>query len=122
MTDDGCQKEIKREWRALGQWVLEIGSERVVMESTGVYWKNQFTAPEGGGHLCLGGQCAACQGRTRSQDRQDRCAVVDHDGRCRLLRASFIPPVQLCLLRLVACASGKRCWDAGSGVKHGIEL
>lgn len=107
--DDGRLEEIKREFgafkrdrRALAQWVLEIGPERVVMESTGVYWKSPFAALEAVGIIAWvvnARHVKAVPGRKTDMADAQWLATLARAG---LLRASFIPPVQMRQLRLVA--------------------
>ena len=37
---------FKRDRRALAEWARELAPERVVMESTGTYWKSPYAALE----------------------------------------------------------------------------
>ena len=93
---------FKRDRRALAQWSLEIAPEVVVMESTGVYWKSPFAALEAVGitaWVVNARHVKAVPGRkTDMADAQWLATLV----RAGLLRASFIPPLLMCQLRLVA--------------------
>jgi len=100
--DDGRLEEIKRDRRALAQWALEIGPEVVVMESTGVYWKSPFAALEAVGIIAWvvnARHVKAVPGRKTDVADAQWLATLARAG---LLRASFIPPVQMRQLRLVA--------------------
>lgn len=107
--DDGRLEEIKRDFgafkrdrRALAQWALEIGPEVVVMESTGVYWKSPFAALEAVGIIAWvvnARHVKAVPGRKTDVADAQWLATLARAG---LLRASFIPPVQMRQLRLVA--------------------
>jgi transposase len=93
---------FKRDRRALAQWALEIGPQVVVMESTGVYWKSPFAALEAVGIIAWvvnARHVKAVPGRKTDMADAQWLAVLARAG---LLRASFIPPVQLRQLRLVA--------------------
>ena len=96
---EGCRAEaikrdfdaFKRDRRALAQSSLEIRPEVVVMEIAGVSWKSPFCGAGGGGHHLAAGQCAACQGRVRSQDRHGRRAVAGHAGAGRAAAGVIYP-------------------------------
>lgn len=107
--DDGRLEEIKRDFgafkrdrRALAQWALEIGPDVLVMESTGVYWKSPFAALEAVGIIAWvvnARHVKAVPGRKTDVADAQWLATLARAG---LLRASFIPPVQMRQLRLVA--------------------
>jgi len=93
---------FKRDRRALAQWALEIGPEVVVMESTGVYWKSPFAALEAVGIIAWvvnARHVKAVPGRKTDMADAQWLATLARAG---LLRASFIPPLQMRQLRLVA--------------------
>ena len=93
---------FKRDRRALAQWALQIGPEVVVMESTGVYWKSPFSALEAVGIVAWvvnARHVKAVPGRKTDVADAQWLATLARAG---LLRASFIPPVQMRQLRLVA--------------------
>jgi transposase len=93
---------FKRDRRALAAWALQIGPEVVVMESTGVYWKSPFAALEAVGIVAWvvnAHHVKAVPGRKTDMADAQWLATLARAG---LLRASFIPPVQLRQLRLVA--------------------
>lgn len=93
---------FKRDRRALAQWALEMAPEVVVMESTGVYWKSPFAALEAVGIVAWvvnARHVKAVPGRKTDMADAQWLATLARAG---LLRASFIPPVQLRQLRLVA--------------------
>lgn len=114
---------FKRDRRALAQWALEMAPEVVVMESTGVYWKSPFAALEAVGLIAWvvnARHVKAVPGRKTDMADAQWLATLARAG---LLRASFIPPVQMRQLRLVArqrqswwaCAAPRRtgctrCW------------
>ena len=107
--DDGrlevIQRDLgafKRDRRALAQWALEIRPEVVVMESTGVYWKSPFAALEAVGITAWAVNARhvkAVPGRKTDMADAQWLATLARAG---LLRASFIPPLLMRQLRLVA--------------------
>jgi transposase len=107
--DDGRIEVTKREFgafqrdrRALGQWSLEIAPEVVVMESTGVYWKSPYAALEAVGiraWVVNARHVKTVPGRKTDMADAQWLATLARAG---LLRASFVPPVQMRQLRLVA--------------------
>lgn len=107
--DDGLVEVTKRDFgafkrdrRALAQWALEIRPEMVVMESTGVYWKSPFAALEAVGIIAWvvnARHVKAVPGRKTDMADAQWLATLARAG---LLRASFIPPLLMRQLRLVA--------------------
>ena len=86
---------FKRDRRALAQWSLEIRPEVVVMESTGVYWKSPYAALESVGIIAWvvnARHVKAVPGRKTDMADAQWLATLARSG---LLRASFIPPVDL---------------------------
>ena len=93
---------FKRDRRALAQWSLQIGPEVLVMESTGVYWKSPFAALEAVGIIAWvvnARHVKTVPGRKTDMADAQWLATLARAG---LLRASFIPPVALRQMRLVA--------------------
>jgi len=93
---------FKRDRRALTKWALEIRPEVVVMESTGVYWKSPFAALEAVGIIAWvvnARHVKAVPGRKTDMADAQWLATLARAG---LLRASFIPPLPMRQLRLVA--------------------
>lgn len=93
---------FKRDRRALAQWALELRPEVVVMESTGVYWKSPFAALESVGIVAWvvnARHVKAVPGRKTDMADAQWLATLARAG---LLRASFIPPLLMRQLRLVA--------------------
>jgi transposase len=93
---------FKRDRRALAQWALEISPEVVVNESTGVYWKSLFAALEEVGLIAWvvnARHVKAVPGRKTDIADAQWLATLARAG---LLRATFIPSVQMHLFRLVA--------------------
>jgi transposase len=108
-TADGQLEVIKRDFgafkrdrRALAQWSRELAPELVVMESTGVYWKSPFAALEAVGIVAWvvnARHVKMVPGRKTDMADAQWLATLARAG---LLRASFIPPVDLRQLRVVA--------------------
>lgn len=93
---------FKRDRRELAQWAQQLAPERVVMESTGVYWKSPYATLEAAGiaaWVVNARHVKAVPGRkTDLADAQWLAALA----RAGLLRPSFVPPAQFRELRLVA--------------------
>jgi len=105
---DGQLQESTREFGtfradrlALAQWLNSLNVERVVMESTGIYWRSIFSTLEAAGlkaHIVHARHVKQVPGRkTDVKDSQGLASLA----RCGLLRPSFIPPPDLRELRLV---------------------
>src|ERR671924_886727 len=105
---DGQLQESTREFGtfradrlALAGWLNSLNVERVVMESTGIYWKSIFGTLEAAGlktHIVNARHVKQVPGRkTDVKDSQWLASLA----RCGLLRPSFIPPQDLRELRLV---------------------
>jgi transposase len=107
--DDGRVEIVKRDFgafkrdrRALVRWALEVRPEVVLMESTGVYWKSTFAALEAVGIVAWvvnAHHVKAVPGRKTDMADAQWLATLARAG---LLRASFIPPLAMRQLRLVA--------------------
>jgi transposase len=93
---------FKRDLRALAEWARPFGPNVVVMESTGVYWKSPYAALERAGILAWvvnARHVKTVPGRKTDIADAQWLAILARAG---LLRGSFIPPVELRNLRLVA--------------------
>ena len=93
---------FKRDLRALAEWARAFGPNVVVMESTGVYWKSPYAALERAGILAWvvnARHVKTVPGRKIDIADAQWLAILARAG---LLRGSFIPPVALRNLRLVA--------------------
>jgi transposase len=103
--DGTAQREVRTfgtmtaDLGALSAWLRERRVERVVLESTGVFWWPVFTLLEEGGHAVLlvnPQQVRQMPGRkTDVKDAEWLADLLRHG----LLRASFIPPAALRALR-----------------------
>jgi transposase len=93
---------FKRDRRALVAWLLELGVGRVVMESTGIYWKSIYAALEQAGIPAMvvnARHVKNVPGRKTDLSDSEWLAQL---GRFGLVKPSFIPPEDLRELRLVS--------------------
>ena len=93
---------FKRDCRALAAWLVELGVELVVMESTGIYWKSVHAHLERAGinaWVVNAHFIKHVPGRKTDMADSEWLAVLARFG---LVRASFIPPQDLRELRLVS--------------------
>jgi transposase len=93
---------FKRDMKAMALWLLELGVELVVMESTGIYWKSAHAHLERAGILALVVNAHFIKyvpGRKTDMGDSEWLAVLARFG---LVRGSFIPPEDLRELRLVS--------------------
>lgn len=93
---------FKRDCRALTNWLLEVNVELVVMESTGIYWKNVYAHLERAGiqaWVVNAHFVKHVPGRKTDMNDSQWLAVLARFG---LVRSSFIPPHDLRELRLVS--------------------
>jgi transposase len=88
------------ELEKLAEWLRERRVESVAMESTGVYWIPPHEVLEGHGFevlLVSTREFGQVPGRKKT-DRID-CKWIQRLHSCGLLRGSFRPPEQICMLR-----------------------
>ena len=106
-TPDGSGREIAAfgattpELIRLAEWLQERHVESVAMESTGVYWIAPHEILEAQGlevWLVDTRQLARVPGRDKKTDPTD-CEWIQRLHSCGLLRASFRPQEQICMLR-----------------------
>ncbi len=93
---------FKRDRRALVTWLLELGVDMVVMESTGIYWKSIYAALEQAGIPAMvvnARHIKNVPGRKTDLSDSEWLAQL---GRFGLVKPSFIPPQDLRELRLVS--------------------
>ena len=93
---------FKRDRRALALWAKECCPEVVVMESTGIYWKSPYAALESVGIVAWvvnARHVKNVPGRKTDVADAQWLATLARAG---LLRPSFIPPVDIRHLRLIA--------------------
>ena len=106
---DGSMQHLAREFGgfrrdcvALAEWLVELGVELVVMESTGIYWKSVYAHLENAGvraWVVNAHMIKHVPGRKTDMANSEWLAVLARFG---LVRASFIPPKDLRELRLIS--------------------
>jgi len=105
-TMDGTGREVEQfgattpELEKLAQWLKHRSVESIAMESTGVYWIPPHEVLERHGFevvLVSTRQFAQVPGRKKT-DRVD-CKWIQRLHSCGLLRGSFRPSEQVCMLR-----------------------
>lgn len=105
-TIDGASREVEEfgsttpELHHIADWLEERKVESVAMESTGVYWIPLHEVLEARGFevlLVSTRELAHVPGRKKT-DRLD-CKWIQRLHSCGLLRGSFRPPEQICMLR-----------------------
>lgn len=93
---------FKRDKRAMAEWLKSLGVQRVVMESTGIYWKSPYAILERAGipaWVVNAHHVKHVPGRKTDMADSEWLAVL---GRFGLVRGSFIPPQDLRELRLLS--------------------
>jgi transposase len=93
---------FKRDRRALAEWAAALLPDEVVMESTGIYWKSPYAALEAVGiraQVVNARHVKHVPGRKTDIGDAQWLATLARAG---LLRASFVPPMALRELRLIA--------------------
>lgn len=104
---DGAGREVAAfgattaELVRLAEWLQQRHVESVAMESTGVYWIAPHEVLEAAGLEVLlvdTRQLARVPGRDKKSDPSD-CEWIQRLHSCGLLRGSFRPPEQVCILR-----------------------
>lgn len=93
---------FKRDLKALAEWLRGLGIERVILESTGIYWKSVYAHLENAGLVVWvvnAHHVKHVPGRKTDIADSEWLAQL---GRYGLVRGSFIPPRDLRELRLVA--------------------
>jgi transposase len=93
---------FKRDKRAMVAWLVSLGVQCVVMESTGIYWKSAYAFLERAGiptWVVNAYHVKHVPGRKTDMADSEWLAIL---GRFGLVRGSFIPPQDLRELRLVS--------------------
>ncbi len=104
------------EW--LADWLVRIGIQTVVMESTGVYWIPLFEILEERGletHLVDARQTKHVTGR--KSDVQD-CQWLQQLHTYGLLRSAFRPPEAICTLRAYLRQRSNLVSQVGTHIQH----
>ena len=125
-TRDGTNREIAEfggttpEMLRLAAWLRERGVRTVAMESTGVYWVAPHEILEGQGFEVLlvdTRQLAQVPGRDKKSDPTD-CEWIQRLHSCGLLRGSFRPREEVCMLRTLAREKATLVAERGDWVRR----
>jgi transposase len=125
-TVDGAAREIADfgattpELVRMSQWLKERRVESVAMESTGVYWIAPHEVLEAGGFELLlvdTRQLARVPGRDKKTDPTD-CEWIQRLHSCGLLRGSFRPREDVCMLRTLVRDKANLVGESGDWVRR----
>jgi transposase len=125
-TTDGGGREISDfgattpELMRMAKWLKDRGVESVAMESTGVYWIAPHEVLEAAGLEVLlvdTRQLARVPGRNKKTDPTD-CEWIQRLHSCGLLRGSFRPPEEVCMLRTLVRDKGNLVAESGDWVRR----
>jgi transposase len=104
----------------MAEWLQQRQVESVAMESTGVYWIAPQEVLEGKGFEILlvdTRQLARVPGRDKKSDPTD-CEWMQRLHSCGLLRGSFRPPEEVCLLRTLVRDKANLVAESGDWVRR----
>ena len=125
-TMDGSGREIADfgattpELMRMAKWLKDRGVESVAMESTGIYWVAPHEVLEAAGLEILlvdTRQLARVPGRNKKTDPTD-CEWIQRLHSCGLLRGSFRPPEEVCMLRTLVRDKGNLVAESGDWVRR----
>jgi transposase len=125
-TVDGTAREVAdfgattSELIRMRQWLQERHVESVAMESTGVYWIAPHEVLEAAGLEILlvdTRQLARVPGRDKKTDPTD-CEWIQRLHSCGLLRGSFRPPEEVCMLRTLVRDKANLVAESGDWVRR----
>jgi len=125
-TVDGSGREITSfgattpELVRMGMWLKHRQVESVAMESTGVYWIAPHEVLEAAGFEILlvdTRQLARVPGRDKKTDRTD-CEWIQRLHSCGLLRGSFRPQEEVCMLRTLVRDKANLVAESGDWVRR----
>jgi transposase len=125
-TPDGAAREVADfgattpELVRMAQWLGERNVTTVAMESTGVYWIAPHEVLEAEGFEVLlvdTRQLAQVPGRNKKTDPVD-CEWIQRLHSCGLLRGSFRPEEQVCMLRTLVRDKGNLVAEAGDWLRR----
>src|SRR6516162_6568346 len=111
---------ITPELMRMGKWLQERQVESVAMESTGVYWIAPHEVLEAMGLEILlvdTRQLAQVPGRDKKSDPRD-CEWIQRLHSCGLLRGSFRPREEVCMLRTLVRDKANLVAEAGDWVRR----
>src|SRR5499433_3847692 len=104
----------------MAEWLKGRQVESVAMESTGVYWIAPHEVLEGQGLQVLlvdTRQLAQVPGRSKKTDPED-CQWIQRLHSCGLLRGSFRPVEQVCMLRTLVRDKGNLVAESGDWLRR----
>jgi transposase len=125
-TADGAGREVTSfgattpELIRMAKWLQERNVRSVAMESTGVYWIAPHEVLEGQGfevRLVSTRQLAQVPGRNKKSDPAD-CEWIQRLHSCGLLRGSFRPREDVCMLRTLVRDKGNLAGEAGDWLRR----
>ena len=125
-TEDGAGREITdfgattSELLRMAKWLKDRKVESIAMESTGVYWIAPHEVLEAAGFEILlvdTRQLAQVPGRDKKTDPTD-CEWIQRLHSCGLLRGSFRPPEQVCMLRTLVRDKGNLVAESGDWLRR----
>ena len=125
-TKDGGGREIADfgattpELLRMGRWLKDRNVESVAMESTGIYWIAPHEVLEAEGFEILlvdTRQLARVPGRDKKTDRTD-CEWIQRLHSCGLLKGSFRPREDVCMLRTLVRDKGNLVAESGDWVQR----
>jgi transposase len=125
-TADGAGREIAAfgattpELMRMAKWLKDRKVESVAMESTGVYWIAPHEVLEAAGfeiRLVDTRQLARVPGRDKKTDPTD-CEWTQRLHSCGLLRGSFRPGEQICMLRTLVRDKANLVAECGDWVRR----
>ena len=125
-TVDGTAREIAdfgattAELIRLGKWLKDRHVESVALESTGVYWIAPHEVLEAAGFEILvvdTQQLAQVPGRDKKTDPTD-CEWIQRLHSCGLLRGSFRPREEVCMLRTLVRDKANLVAESGDWVRR----
>jgi transposase len=125
-TADGTAREVAAfgattpDLIRMGNWLKERKVESVAMESTGVYWIAPHEVLESAGFEILlvdTRQLARVPGRDKKTDPTD-CEWIQRLHSCGLLRGSFRPREDVCMLRTLVRDKANLVAESGDWVRR----
>jgi transposase len=125
-TIDGTGREVADfgattpELIRMAEWLAERKVKSIAMECTGVYWVAPHEVLEAAGFEILvvdTRQLARVPGRNKKTDPVD-CEWIQRLHSCGLLRGSFRPPEEICMLRTLVRDKGILVAESGDWIRR----
>jgi transposase len=104
----------------MAEWLAERKVKSIAMECTGVYWVAPHEVLEAAGFEILvvdTRQLARVPGRNKKTDPVD-CEWIQRLHSCGLLRGSFRPPEEICMLRTLVRDKGILVAESGDWIRR----